>query len=229
MAEVIGALWELVDFTLHIDIHLTNLVARYGWQTYLILFLIIFWETGVVIWPFLPGDSLLFAAGALAALPHSPLSLGGLFGLLTAAAILGDTVNYWVGRRIGPLAFRRDGRFLKRKYLDQTQSFYERYGARTIVLARFVPVVRTFAPFVAGLGRMRYSRFFAFNVSGALLWTTLLLGAGYLFGGREVVKNNFSLVILAIIALSCLPMAVEFLKIKLAAPAGRPAGEKGGK
>jgi membrane-associated protein len=207
---------------------LTSLVGRYGWQTYLILFVIIFWETGVVIWPFLPGDSLLFAAGSIAALPGAPLSLGLLFGLLSAAAILGDTVNYWLGRRFGPLAFSRDGRFLKKKYLIKTQAFYERYGARTIVLARFVPIVRTFAPFVAGLGRMRYSRFVLFNVAGGLLWNFLLLGAGYFFGSREVVKNNFSLVILGIIVVSCLPMVGEFLRVKLAARAGGRPGAGGG-
>jgi len=190
-------------------------VNNYGWQTHLILFAVIFWETGVVIWPFLPGDSLLFAAGSIAALPNSPLRLGLLFPLLSSAAILGDTVNYWVGHWFGPKAFNRDGRFLKKKYLDKTTAFYDKYGAQTIVLARFVPIVRTFAPFVAGIGRMPYRRFIFFNVAGAILWNFLLLGAGYLFGGLKTVKNNFSLVILAIIFLSCLPVAVEFIKFNL--------------
>ena len=215
MGELAALAGWAADLILHLDLHLTALVNNYGWQTYLILFAVIFWETGVVIWPFLPGDSLLFAAGSIAALPNSPLNLGLLFLLLSSAAILGDTVNYWVGHWFGPKAFNRDGRFLKKKYLDRTKAFYDRYGAQTIVLARFVPIVRTFAPFVAGIGRMSYRRFIFFNVAGAILWNFLLLGAGYLFGGLETVKNNFSLVILVIIFLSCLPMAVEFIKFNL--------------
>jgi membrane-associated protein len=215
MEELSALAWQAADLILHLDLHLTELVSRYGWQTHFILFVIIFWETGVVIWPFLPGDSLLFAAGSIAALPHSPLNVGLLFLLLSSAAILGDTVNYWIGHWVGPKAFQGDGRFLKKKYLDQTQAFYDKYGAQTIVIARFVPIVRTFAPFVAGIGRMNYRRFIFFNVAGAILWNFLLLGAGYLFGGLEVVKNNFSLVILVIIFLSCLPMVVEYLKFKL--------------
>ena len=214
MEDLAAWAWQAVDLILHLDLHLTELVGRYGWQTHFILFAIIFWETGVVIWPFLPGDSLLFAAGSIAALPQSPLSVGFLFPLLSSAAILGDTVNYWIGHWVGPKAFQRDGRFLKKKYLDQTQAFYDKYGAQTIVIARFVPIVRTFAPFVAGIGSMHYRRFVFFNVAGAVLWNFLLLGAGYLFGGLELVKNNFSLVILVIIFLSCLPMVVEFLKYK---------------
>jgi len=205
MAELTDLARWAADFILHLDLHLTTLVSNYGWQTHLILFAVIFWETGVVIWPFLPGDSLLFAAGSIAALPDSPLRLGLLFILLSSAAILGDTVNYWIGHWFGPKVFLRDGRFLKKKYLDQTKSFYEKYGAQTIVIARFVPIIRTFAPFVAGIGRMSYRRFIFFNVAGAVLWNFLFLGAGYLFGGLETVKNNFSLVILAIIFLSCLP------------------------
>ncbi|MDL2259433.1 DedA family protein [Deltaproteobacteria bacterium OttesenSCG-928-K17] len=204
-----------IDFIVHIDVHLSDLVGQYGWQTYLILFVIIFWETGVVIWPFLPGDSLLFAAGSISALPDSPLNPFVLFALLSGAAILGDTVNYWIGHFIGPKAFKKDGRFLKKKYLDKTQAFYEKYGARTIIIARFVPIVRTFAPFVAGIGQMHYHRFIMYNVIGALLWTTLFIGAGYYFGNLSVVKNNFSLVILVIIILSCLPMAIEFIRAKL--------------
>ncbi len=210
-----------INFILHIDVYLAEIVSRYGWQTYLILFVIIFWETGVVIWPFLPGDSLLFAAGSIAALPQAPLDPLLLFLLLSLAAILGDTANYWIGHFVGPRAFNRDGRILKKKYLEKTQAFYEKYGARTIVIARFVPVVRTFAPFVAGIGRMHYRRFLAYNVVGALLWTSLFIGAGYFFGNLEVVKNNFSLVILVIIVLSCLPVAVEFLRAKMAESHGR--------
>jgi membrane-associated protein len=205
---------SLIDFILHIDVHLAELVSSYGWQTYLILFVIVFWETGAVIWPFLPGDSLLFAAGSISALPGTPLDPIYLFLLLSTAAILGDTVNYWVGHYIGPRAFKEDGRFLKKKYLDKTQSFYEKYGARTIIIARFVPIVRTFAPFVAGIGQMHYRRFITYNVVGGVLWNFLFIGAGYFFGNLDLVKNNFSLVILAIIVLSCLPMLVEFIRAK---------------
>ena len=219
MAEIFGAvvgfITTFIDFIIHIDVHLSELVSEYGWQTYLILFVIVFWETGVVIWPFLPGDSLLFAAGSIAALPAAPLEPWTLFFLLSAAAILGDTANYWIGHFVGPKAFKKDGRFLKKKYLEKTQSFYEKYGARTIIIARFVPIVRTFAPFVAGIGRMHYRRFLAYNVVGALLWTSLFISAGYFFGNMEVVRKNFSLVILAIIVLSCLPVAVEIIRAKL--------------
>ena len=212
MIEFITA---LIDFIVHIDVHLSELVSDYGWQTYLILFIIVFWETGVVIWPFLPGDSLLFAAGSIAALKTTPLEPWTLFFLLSAAAILGDTANYWIGHFVGPKAFKKDGRFLKKKYLDKTQSFYEKYGARTIIIARFVPIVRTFAPFVAGIGQMHYRRFITYNVVGAVLWNALFITAGYFFGNMDVVRNNFSLVILAIIVLSCLPMAIEIIRVKM--------------
>ncbi|MDR2339648.1 MAG: DedA family protein [Deltaproteobacteria bacterium] len=202
----------LLDFILHIDRHLDRLVESYGWQTHLILFAIVFWETGVVIWPFLPGDSLLFAAGAIAARPGSPLSITALLVLIATAAFLGDTCNYWVGRWLGPKALGRDGRFLKKKYLDKTRDFYDRYGAKTIVLARFVPIVRTFAPFVAGVGAMRYRRFLFYNLAGGILWTLLLTGAGYLFGGLPLVRDNFGTVILAIIVISVLPMVIEYLR-----------------
>ena len=207
----------LIDFIIHIDVHLSEIVSNYGWQTYLILFIIVFWETGVVIWPFLPGDSLLFAAGSLSALPGNPLEPISLFFLLSVAAILGDTVNYWIGHFIGPKAFSKDGRFLKKKYLDKTSEFYEKYGARTIVIARFVPIVRTFAPFVAGVGKMHYRRFVAYNIGGAILWTSLFIGAGYFFGNLEIIKNNFSLVILIIIVISIMPMVVEFIRAKMKA------------
>jgi membrane-associated protein len=204
----------IIDFILHIDVHLTEIVSQYGWQTYLILFIVVFWETGVVIWPFLPGDSLLFAAGSIAALPGSPLTVGLVFAVLATAAILGDTCNYWIGHCIGPKAFKTDGRFLKKEHLAKTEAFYEKYGARTIIIARFVPIVRTFAPFVAGVGAMHYPRFLLFNVVGALLWNVLLIGAGYFFGNLGPVKEKFSLVILAVIVLSCLPMVVEFIRAK---------------
>ncbi|MDR2455022.1 MAG: DedA family protein [Deltaproteobacteria bacterium] len=204
----------LVDFVLHIDIHLGSLVERYGWQTYLILFVIVFWETGVVIWPFLPGDSLLFAAGAIAHRPDSPLGIIQLFLLISLAAFLGDTCNYWIGRKIGPKVLSRDGRFLKRKYLDKTRDFYDRYGVSTIVLARFVPIVRTFAPFVAGVGRMRYPRFMTFNLVGGVGWTAIFLSAGYFFGGLAYVQKNFTMVIMAIIVISVMPMVVEYMRAR---------------
>ncbi len=212
---VVNGISQFIDFILHIDVHLTEIVRQYGWQTYLILFIIVFWETGVVIWPFLPGDSLLFAAGSIAALPGSPLNLGLVFAVLVVAAILGDTCNYWIGHFIGPKAFKKDGRFLKKKYLEKTQAFYEKYGARTIIIARFVPIVRTFAPFVAGIGTMHYRRFLIYNVVGALLWNVIFIGAGYFFGNLGPVKDNFSLVILAIIVLSCIPVVVEFIRAKM--------------
>jgi len=219
MTELLASFMDFfltfIDFIIHIDVHLAEIVSDYGWQTYLILFIIVFWETGVVIWPFLPGDSLLFAAGSIAALPGTPLEPLTLFLLLSTAAILGDTTNYWIGHFVGPKAFSKDGRFLKKKYLDKTQAFYEKYGARTIVIARFVPIVRTFAPFVAGIGKMHYRRFIIYNVAGAILWNALFISAGYYFGNLEVVRSNFSLVILAIIILSCLPMVVEFIRVKL--------------
>jgi membrane-associated protein len=168
----------------------------------------------VVIWPFLPGDSLLFAAGAIAAREGSALSLPVILVLVAVAAFLGDTVNYWVGRWIGPRVLDRDGRIFKRKYLEKTRGFYDKYGAKTIVLARFVPIVRTFAPFVAGVGSMHYPRFLFYNVTGGALWTILLTGAGYLFGGLPLVRDNFSAVIMAIIVISILPMAVEYLRAR---------------
>ncbi|MDR1313192.1 MAG: DedA family protein [Deltaproteobacteria bacterium] len=218
MEQVLAALpfglGELADFILHIDVHLDALVARYGWQVYLILFGIVFWETGVVIMPFLPGDSLLFAAGAIAGRDAAPLSPWALFLIIGSAAFLGDTLNYWIGRWAGPKALDRDGRFLKRKYLDRTRGFYERHGAKTIVLARFVPIVRTFAPFVAGVGAMRYRRFLVYNVTGGLAWTIIFVGSGYFFGSLPLIRRNFTLVILAIVVLSVLPMVVEFIRAK---------------
>jgi membrane-associated protein len=204
-------LWTLIDILLHLDRHLSEVIRHYGIWTYLILFLIVFCETGLVVTPFLPGDSLLFAIGTFAAL--GALDLWLVMLLLSAAAILGDSVNYAVGARVGPRVFRREGvRFLNRKHLERTHEFYERYGAKTIVIARFVPIVRTFAPFVAGIGRMRYSSFLIYNVTGALLWIVSLLLGGYLFGNIPVVRRNFSLVVLVIIALSILPAFIELVR-----------------
>ncbi|MDQ3137125.1 MAG: DedA family protein [Gemmatimonadota bacterium] len=201
---------QFVDLFLHLDTHLSQVIAEYGTWTYLILFLIVFCETGLVVTPFLPGDSLLFAAGTFAALGQ--LDLWFMCLLLIAAAVLGDTVNYWVGATIGPRAFSGDFKFLKRQHLDRTRAFYERHGGKTIILARFVPIVRTFAPFVAGVGTMSYPHFLAYNVAGAVLWVGLLVPAGYFFGNIPVVRENFTIVILAIVALSVLPVAVEALR-----------------
>jgi membrane-associated protein len=201
----------LFDYLLHLDRHLSVIIQDYGVWTYLILFLIIFCETGLVVTPFLPGDSLLFAVGTFAAV--GALDLGLTLVLLSVAAILGDTVNYAIGHRVGPRVFRKEGvRFLNREYLDRTHRFYERHGAKTIVIARFVPIIRTFAPFVAGIGRMTYARFALYNVTGGIFWIGLLTGGGYLFGNIPVVRNNFTLVILAIIVLSILPGVIEVLR-----------------
>jgi membrane-associated protein len=201
----------LLDYVIHLDKHLSGVIQDYGVWTYLILFLIIFCETGLVVTPFLPGDSLLFAIGTFTAV--GALDLGLTLVLLSAAAVLGDTVNYAVGYRVGPRVFRREGvRFLNREYLDRTHRFYERHGAKTIVIARFVPIIRTFAPFVAGIGRMTYARFALYNVAGGVLWIALLTGGGYFFGNIPVVRRNFTLVIFAIIALSVLPGVIEMLR-----------------
>ena len=211
------------DLLLHLDKTLVNVVHDYGNLTYLILFLIIFTETGVIVMPFLPGDSLLFAAGALAARPETGLSVWVLIPLLIAAAFIGDNVNYAVGDYLGPRVFREDFKFLNRKYLDQTQAFYAKHGGKTIIMARFVPIVRTFAPFVAGIGTMTYRYFASYSIMGAVLWVVVLTLAGYLFGNIEVVKKNFELVILGIIALSVLPPLWSFVKGKMAGPADAPA------
>ena len=208
-------LYWLVDIFLHLDKHLGEILSQYGSWTYAILFLVVFLETGLVATPFLPGDSLLFAAGAFAAL--GSLDLWILLVLLSVAAILGDSVNYWIGRRIGPRVFNDRVRWLKREHLLRTQEFYERHGGKTIIIARFVPIVRTFAPFVAGIGSMSYRRFFAYNVFGGLLWVGLLVPAGYFFGNLPVVRENFSIVILAIIGISLLPLVFEYVRHRRAA------------
>lgn len=211
---------HLIDFVLHLDKHLVELVSEYGIWTYAILFLIIFVETGVVVLPFLPGDSLLFAAGSLAALPNSPLNVGVLILLLIAAAVLGDALNYHIGDFIGPRVFRRDYRFLKREHLLRTQQFYEKHGAKTIIIARFIPIIRTFAPFIAGVGTMSYTRFLAYNLAGAVLWVTLLTGAGYFLGQLPWIQQHFGLFTLLIIGVSVLPVVFEFIKARFA-PAAR--------
>lgn len=203
---------QLVDVFLHLDRHLAEVVRDYGTFTNAILFAIVFCETGLVVTPFLPGDSLLFTAGALASL--GALNLWLLFLALSLAAILGDTVNYWIGKRIGLRAFDGSVRFLKQEHLRKTEEFYEKYGRKTIILARFVPIVRTFAPFVAGVGSMRYGVFLAYNVIGGTLWVAVCVFSGYFFGNIPVVKKNFSLVVLAIIAVSILPILWETLKAR---------------
>ena len=208
----------LLDYVLHLDKHLHAIILDYGWWTYLILFLVIFCETGLVVTPFLPGDSLLFAIGTFAAL--GSLDLGLTMALLAAAAILGDAVNYAIGYRVGPRVFGHGrSRLLNREHLERTHRFYERYGAKTIVIARFVPIVRTFAPFVAGIGRMTYARFALYNVAGGLGWIVSLTGAGYLFGNIPVVRDNFTLVVFAIIAISILPAVIEVLRQRRRRPA----------
>jgi membrane-associated protein len=201
---------QFVDLFLHLDTHLSQVIAQYGTWTYLILFLIVFCETGLVITPFLPGDSLLFAAGTFAALGDLDVRL--MILLLVVAAIVGDTVNYWVGAAIGPRAFQGNHRFLKKEHLDRTHAFYEKHGGKTIILARFVPIIRTFAPFVAGVGAMSYGRFLTYNVVGAVLWVGLLVLAGFFFGNIPVVRENFTIVILAIVAISVMPIAVEAVR-----------------
>ena len=204
---------SLIDFILHIDQHLIELTQTYGLWIYAILFLIVFCETGLVVTPFLPGDSLLFAAGAVAALGGMNVHI--VAALLLAAAVIGDAVNFAIGKYFGEKLFAKpDSRVFKREYLDKTHAFYEKYGGKTIILARFVPIVRTFAPFVAGMGNMHYGRFIRYNIIGALMWAGLLTYAGYFFGELPVVKNNFGLVVIGIIVVSVLPMAVEIAKAK---------------
>ena len=201
---------KLIDFVLHIDRHLAEIIAQYGTWTYAVLFLIIFAETGIVIVPFLPGDSLLFAAGAFCAKPETGLNVHLMAALLFVAAFIGDTVNYWIGAKVGPVVFKRnDSIFLRKKHLEQAHAFFEKYGGRAIILARFVPIVRTFVPFVAGIGGMRYSQFIAYNAIGAFVWIYFFAYAGFWFGNQPFVQKNFKLVILAIIIVSVVPIIVE--------------------
>jgi membrane-associated protein len=208
---------SVMDLFLHLDDHLSQIIVRYGGWTYLILFLVVFAETGLVVTPFLPGDSLLFTAGTFAAL--GSLDVWLIVALLIGAAILGDTVNYWVGAWIGPRAFSGNVRFLRKDYLDRTHAFYEKHGGKTIILARFVPIIRTFAPFVAGVGAMSYPKFITYNIVGAVLWVGLFVPAGYLFGNIPAVRENFTVVILAIIAISVLPIAIEAIRARRSRPA----------
>jgi len=203
----------LIDYTLHLDKHLGNIIQYFGNWTYLVFFMVVFCETGLVVTPFLPGDSLLFAIGAFAA--QDLLNVHVCFALLTLAAILGDTVNYWIGYTLGPKVFTANHRFLNRKHLERTHQFYERHGGKTIILARFIPIIRTFAPFVAGIGTMSYWKFISYNVIGGVVWVSLFVYGGYYFGNLPVVKRNFTLVIFAIIVLSILPAVIEILRQKM--------------
>lgn len=203
-------LQTLIDIFLHLDVYLDEIIRTYGVWTYALLFAVIFMETGLVVTPFLPGDSLLFAAGTFAGI--GSLNVWLLWLLVFIAAVLGDTVNYWIGNKVGPRAFEGNIRFLKKEYLDQTQEFYDKHGGKTIVLARFVPIVRTFAPFVAGVGTMEYRRFITYNVLGAFLWTALFVGLGYFFGNIPFVQKNFELVVVAIILISVVPMVIEYVR-----------------
>ncbi len=205
-----------IDFILHAENHLVWFIQNYGLWIYALLFAIIFCETGLVVTPFLPGDSLLFAVGALAARPEMNLKLEYITPLLLVAAILGDAVNYAIGKWIGPRVFHfEDSRFFKKAHLMKAHAFYEKYGGRAIILARFVPIVRTFAPFVAGVGTMSYPKFAFYNVTGAILWVGLFIGGGYIFGGLEIVQKNMKIVILGIIVVSVLPIVWEVVKAKL--------------
>lgn len=203
----------LLDYVLHLDKHLGYIIENYGLWCYLIFFLVIFCETGLVVTPFLPGDSLLFAIGALAA--AGSLNVVSIFILLAIAAVAGDSANYTIGKYFGHIILRHQGKwFLKKEHIERTHSFYERYGAKTIVIARFVPIVRTFAPFIAGVGEMTYVKFFSYNVIGGLLWVTLFIFGGYFFGKMAIVKHNFSVVIFAIIILSIMPAVIEVIREK---------------
>jgi membrane-associated protein len=205
---------DLFEFLLHFDVHLREIINAYGVLTYAILFLIIFAETGFVMTPFLPGDSLIFAAATFAA-ADGPFNIGILFCVLAAASICGDTTNYWIGNFVGPKVFKQEKtKFFKKEYLMRTHQFYEKHGGKTIILAKFVPIIRTFAPFVAGIGSMTYPRFIIFNVTAAIIWVGLFSSLGYFFGSLEIVKNNFSLVIIVIIFISILPGLIEFTRHK---------------
>lgn len=209
---MLDLLRQFIDFVMHLDVHLRELTQAYGTATYAILATIIFVETGVVLFPFLPGDSLLFVAGSLAALPDGGLQLTTLIPLLFGAALLGDNLNFAVGNYLGPRVFTGRYRFLKKEYLEQTQAFYAKHGGKTIIMARFVPIVRTFAPFVAGVGTMKYTYFLAYSIAGALLWVVSLTLLGYFTGNLPFVKNNFTYLIYAIILLSVLPPLVSALR-----------------
>ena len=205
-------IYFLIDLFLHLDKHLSEIISQYGLWTYGILFFVIFMETGFVVTPFLPGDSLLFAAGTFAAL--GSLNIFVLVGLLTIAAILGDTVNYWIGHKVGSKAYTGEVKWIKKEYIERTHAFFEKHGGKTIFLARFVPILRTFAPFVAGVSRMSYGYFISYNIFGGLTWVPLFTFAGYFFGNIPFVKHNFSLVIIAIILISLVPAVYEGWKAR---------------
>jgi membrane-associated protein len=210
---MIDLIKTLIDFVLNIDRHLAEIIARYGLWTYGVLFLIIFAETGLVVTPFLPGDSLLFAAGAFCSKPETGLNVHLLALLLWLAAFLGDTVNYWIGAWFGPAVFKREDSFwLRKKHLERAHAFFEKYGGRAIILARFVPFVRTFVPFIAGVGSMTYTRFIAFNIIGGFIWIYFFVYSGFFFGAHPFIQKNFKLVILAIIIISVLPIVLETYK-----------------
>jgi len=213
--ELVAALW---DFLVHLDAHLAAFVARHGAWVYALLFVIVFTETGVVVMPFLPGDSLLFVVGALAA--AGGMDITTVMAVLVAAALTGDNCNYWIGRWVGPKVFRmEESRWFSRRHLERTHAFYERYGGQAIIIARFVPIVRTYVPFVAGIGTMSYARFLGFSVVGALVWVVSLCQAGYWFGNIPLVKDNLGVVIVIIVAISVTPIAVEFLRARRRAAA----------
>ena len=218
-------LMQLVDMVLHVDKYLNAIAAAYGTWTYFILFMIIFCETGLVVTPFLPGDSLLFATGALCG--GGVLNPNIIFVLLVSAAVIGDNLNYWIGRRVGPAVFEQDKiRFFKKEYLLKAHAFYEHHGGKTVILARFVPIVRTFSPFVAGIARMTYARFLAYSVFGAVVWVAFFVYVGYFFGNLPFIKRNFSVAILVIIVISVLPGLIEYLRHKRAAAAAAAAAAK---
>jgi membrane-associated protein len=215
-----GIIESLIDFILHIDKNLNLIIQNYGIFTYLILFFIIFCETGLVVAPFFPGDSLIFVAGAFAG--SGSLNIEWLIILFSLAAIIGDTVNYWIGNFVGPKVFhKKDARFFKKEYLDDANKFYEKHGGKTIILARFIPIVRTFAPFVAGIGKMSYRRFIIYNILGGVAWVSIFSLGGYYFGSLPIVKENLSLVIFAIIFISLIPVVIKFLKSKIRKPKSR--------
>lgn len=217
---------QLIDIFLHLDEILGQIISQYGTLTYLLLFLVIFMETGLVVTPFLPGDSLIFAAGTFASPAlGSPLNIWVLWVLLCAAAILGDTVNYWIGHYIGPRAFSGEVRFLKKESLDRTHAFYEKHGGKTIIIARFIPIVRTFAPFVAGVGAMTYSHFISYNVIGGIAWVSIFLWLGYFFGHLPFVQDNFSMIVIAIILISVMPAVYEFVRARFFPEREAPASE----
>ena len=205
---------QIIDFFVHLGDYLAQIIAIFGVWTYVVLFLVIFAQTGLVIAPFLPGDSLLFIVGAFAGLGH--LNIVVVYIVLLAAAILGDTANYWLGNKLGAKVFKNENsKIFNKKYLKKTEDFYEKYGGKTIIIARFVPIVRTFAPFVAGIGNMKYSTFISYNIVGGFIWVTTLVFAGYFFGNLPIVKENFEYAIYIIIFASLLPMILEFIKHRL--------------